>query len=284
MEEDRTWGVMRRISPFILFSFFLHLVVLLAVPNLLKPTKVSLIPVTMIKAADLYLEPVQKNVVRGGEEMGLWEDTPVQRIRDELVLRRLSEMGLSEERKPPIPRVSLFPAEKLDEQEKMRILKTSRFYHELEEIMQKEERRGEIYNAPRPMAKNVKGGALPLPEDVEAKRIIASLKEVGSKRAKRPLPLPETVKLGIKGPAASRKVIYIPPPPKVKVSVAADVLLKFWVIPNGTVGKVIPLVKGGATVDLAAIKYIKRYRFNPLPKDVPQVEMWGVISVRSVLR
>ncbi|UCC66343.1 MAG: hypothetical protein JSW32_05550, partial [Deltaproteobacteria bacterium] len=238
------------------------------------------------KAVDLYLEPVRKGGIRGAEEMGLWEDTPVQKIRDEVVRMKLSETGSSKDLKPPLPRVSLFPPKKLSDQEKMRILKTSRFYHELEEMMQKEERRGEIYDVPGPMAKNIRGGAVNLPEDVEAKQIIASLKAVEKEKEKvqKPPSLLETVKLGIKGPAASRKVIYVPPPPKVKVSVAADVLLKFWVLPNGTVGKVIPLVKGDARVDLAAINHVKRYRFNQLPMGAPQVEMWGVISVRSILK
>jgi len=285
VQEDSSWVIMKRISLFILFSFFLHLMALLAVPDFLKPTKVTLIPVTMIKAADLYLEPMRKRTM-GAKEMGLWEDTPVQSIRDEVVLRKLSEMGLSEDLNPPLPRISLFPAEKIDEQEKMRILKTSRFYHELKEMVQLQERRGKVYEPPSPKLEDIKGTSPPLPQDTEAKRIIAAVKEIKreGRRVVRPVPQPETLKLGIKGPAASRKVLYVPPPAKVKVTVETDVLLKFWVLPNGTVGKVIPLVKGDAQVELAAINHIKRYRFNPLPKDVPQVEMWGVISVRSVLR
>ncbi len=284
MEASKTWAGVKRISLCIIISLFLHLVALLAVPDLLKPTKAPLIPVALIKAADLYLEPVQGGGVMGERDVGLWEDTPVQRIRDEVVLRRLSEMGLSEDHLPPLPKISLVPTEKLTEQEKMRILETSRFYHELEEIMQREERQGKVYDVPGPKTKGVKGGKTPLPQDMEAERIIASLREAANEKERAEKVLPETATLDIRGPAASRKVSYIPPPPQVKVSVAADVLLKFWVLPDGTVGRVVPLVKGDTPVDLAAINHIKRYRFNPLPKDVPQMEMWGVIPVKSVLR
>ncbi len=274
---------MRRISLFILFSFFLHLMPLLVVPDLLKPTKVSLIPVTLIKTADLYLESVRRGGRMVGKDIGLWEDTPVQKIRDEVVLRRLSEMGLSEYHKPPPSIVSHFPTEKMDEQEKMRILKTSRFYHELKEILQKEKRRV-VYDVPKAPVKGVMGTKPFLPEDIEAERIIASLKGVGKEKKRSERIMPEIVKLGIEGPVASRKVLYVPPPPKVKVSVETDVLIKFWVLPDGTVGKVIPLVKGDDQIELAAISHIKRYRFNSLPKDVPQTKMWGVIPVRTVLR
>ena len=280
--------MMGRLSLFILFSFFLHVAALLSVPDFFKPAKIALIPVSLMEAVDLYLEPAEPTkppeVKTVEESVGLPESTAVQKIRHEVVLRRLSEMGLSEKGEPPVPKSGLFPAKKLDEQEKIRILKASRFYHELEEIMRNEERRGKVYHAPRATKENVKGGSPPLPEDLETKRIIAGLKEVSTEPERVERIVPETVTLGIKGPVASRSVLYVPPPPKVKVSVEADVLLKFWVLPDGTVGKVIPLVKGDAEVDLAATNHIKRYRFNPLPKDVPQVQMWGAISVRTVLR
>jgi len=275
---------MKRASVFIFFSFFFHLVAFFMMPDLLKPPRIPIIPVTLIRTADLYLEPIRKGGISKEEKMELQDDATVRKIRDEVVFRRLSEISMREEIKPPLPKVSLFPSEKMNEQEKMKILKASSFYHELEKIMQKEEQQGAVYNASKSTGKDIKGSPPPILEDVETKQIIASLKEVEKEEEREKAILPETVKLGIKGPAAGRRVLYVPPHPRVNVSVEADVLLKFWVLPDGTVGRVIPLVKGDAQVDLAAINHIKRYKFNPLPKDIPQVEMWGLVSVRTVLR
>lgn len=121
-----------------------------------------------------------------------------------------------------------------------------------------------------------------LPKPQVEETAIASLKEALKPKIikKRPRPL----QIGIKGPVAARRLLYTPPPPKVKISVEAEVVLKFWVRPDGTVGRVIPLRKGDARLEAAGMEYIKGCLFEPLPREVPQVEMWGTLSVRSVLR
>jgi len=86
--------------------------------------------------------------------------------------------------------------------------------------------------------------------------------------------------VGIHGPVAKRKMVYKPKPPVASVSVEATIKLKFWVFPDGTVGKVIPLVKGDATLEQIAISYIKRWRFTPLPSSGPQIQEWGTIPIK----
>jgi len=276
--------MMKRVSLFILFSLSLHLLALQALPNVFRPARLPLIPVGLTRVADLYLEPVQLRA--GGAQLpGLWESMPVEKIRDEVVITKLWEMTSSTDITPPLPRVRFFNPEKMTEQEQKDVLEASRFYAELQEILRKEGREGTRYDVPKPTVKDLRDTISHVPvEDVEARRIIISLRKVVEERLKRSTPLLETLELGIEGPAASRRVMYIPPPPKVTVSVEADVKLRFWVFPDGTVGKVFPLVKGDTQVDIAAINHIKKYRFNPLPKDSPQVEMWGEISVKSVLQ
>lgn len=123
-------------------------------------------------------------------------------------------------------------------------------------------------------------GEPPKPQVKEA--VIASLKkELKPKIIKKK---PRPLQIGIKGPVASRRLLYAPAPPKVKISVEAEVVLKFWVKPDGTVGRVIPLRKGDARLEAAGMEYIKGCLFEPLPREAPQVEMWGTLSVRSVLR
>ncbi|OGL45869.1 MAG: hypothetical protein A2161_16430 [Candidatus Schekmanbacteria bacterium RBG_13_48_7] len=86
--------------------------------------------------------------------------------------------------------------------------------------------------------------------------------------------------IGIKGPVANRKVIYKPKPPVANVSVEATITLKFWVFPDGTVGKVIPLVKGDAALEQISISYLKRWRFTPKSSSESQEQEWGTIPIK----
>lgn len=268
MTKDRMWTILKRVVPFIILLIFLYLMVVLVVPDRFKPARKSSIPVPMGK----------------GWGVTVAENALIQQIRDEVAFKKLSAMALREEPQPPLPRVSLFPTAKLEEQEKMRILQNSRFYRELREIMQGEERQQEFFNVPRPQTKDVKGGDVPLPEDVVAKDFIASLKATVQEKEGVQQKNAEDTALDIRGPAASRKLNYIPPPLQSTSLVDGDILLKFWVFPDGTVEKVVPLITEDTSLYTVAINHIKKYRFEPLPKNSPQVKTWGVIPVKSVLR
>lgn len=279
MKKDSPWMMVKQIILVILASLLFRLVVLWVMPDPSKPTLDSAIVDRVINTVDRYLHPEYK---KGFAEPNLWEDSPVQQIRDELVLRMLSERALSDESKPPLPREDLFPPGKLDKQEKMRILERSHFYHELEKEARKEDRLKDFADAPGPKISDVKGGTVPLPEDMEAQRIITALKEAAKETAEQKTV--EAVALGIKGPAASRQVSYFPAPLPLKAAQEGERLIKFWVLPDGTVAKAIPLVAGDTRITSEAITQIKRYYFAPLPRNVPQEEMWGIIPVKSVLR
>jgi hypothetical protein len=266
--KDRIWTIMKGIIPFIILFIFLYLMVVLVVPDQFKPARKPSIPV-------LFGE---------GEGSSVAENALIQQIRDEVAFKRLSEMTLREEPQPPLPRASLFPTAKMEEQEKLTILKNSRFYHELQATIQGEERQQEFFNVPRPQTGDIKGGDLPVPEDVVAKDFIASLRATVQEEEGVQQNNTEDTALDIRGPAASRKINYIPPPLKSKSLVDGDTLLKFWVFPDGTVEKVVPLITEDPSVYTVAINHIKKYRFEPLPKNSPQVETWGVIPVKSVLR
>ena len=244
------------------------MIVVLVAPALFKLTRESSIPVLLGES--------------GGS--GVSEDALVQKIRDEVVLKGSSEMALREEHQAPLPRESIVLTDKLEEGEKMRILENSSFYHELGKIVQEEDQHREFFNVPRPKTSDAKGADIPLPEDAVAQQFIASLREQTKEHEGIQQNNPGDAALDIRGPAANRKINYIPPPLQSKPSVDGDVLLKFWVLPDGTVEKVIPLVTEGTRVYLAAINHIKQYRFEPLPKNSPQIETWGVIPMQSVLR
>jgi hypothetical protein len=261
---------------FVLLAFFLRVAALTFIPYPSKPRMENAFVVELIGMVDRYLLPLHKSGEKAHIGTVPWEGSAAQKIRDELVLPKLAEIGLRDELKPPLPRVSLFPPGELDEQAKKMILENSRFYRELGEFVYGKEREKEILDVPVPATSTAKGGAIPLPEDADAQRIIASLQETAQREEARKQSR-ATAALDIKGPAASRKVSYLPPPLPSKSLVDGDCL-------NGTVGKIVPLAQGDIRTVAAAIDQVKKFRFEPLPQGVPQVEQWGVIPAKAVLR
>jgi TonB family protein len=96
--------------------------------------------------------------------------------------------------------------------------------------------------------------------------------------------LPSPPQFGIQGPIARREPLYRPTLPEVQVQAESEITLKFWVRPDGVVSRVLPERKGDATLEVAAIRYLEGWRFTPLPPHEPQVEQWGTITIRFLLR
>ena len=88
----------------------------------------------------------------------------------------------------------------------------------------------------------------------------------------------------IKGPAADRRVIFQPPLPSVTVENETEIELRFWILPNGTVSRVVPLKKSDPRLEILATNYLRNWRFNPLPPDVPSEEQWGIIPFKFRIR
>jgi TonB family protein len=97
------------------------------------------------------------------------------------------------------------------------------------------------------------------------------------------LPAPGVASL-IKGPAAERRVIFQPPPPNASVEIESELELRFWILPNGAVGRVVPVKKGDPRLEALAMNYLRNWRFNPLPSDAPQDEQWGIIPFKFRIR
>ena len=57
-----------------------------------------------------------------------------------------------------------------------------------------------------------------------------------------------------------------------------DVKLRFTILPDGTVSKIFPLIKADARLEFAAINSLKNWRFEPLPKNVKQIDQTVVIT------
>jgi TonB family protein len=88
----------------------------------------------------------------------------------------------------------------------------------------------------------------------------------------------------IKGPAAERQVIFQPPAPSVTVESESEIELRFWILPNGAVGRVVPVKKSDPRLEAIAMGYLRHWRFNPLPSDSLQDEQWGVIPFKFRIR
>lgn len=85
----------------------------------------------------------------------------------------------------------------------------------------------------------------------------------------------------IRGPAGARRIIFRPPPPRVKfLESSEDIELRFWVLADGTVGRIFPVRKGSAYLDVIAANHMKRWRFSPLHPDEKNQEEWGLILYR----
>jgi TonB family protein len=97
------------------------------------------------------------------------------------------------------------------------------------------------------------------------------------------LPSPH-VTSAIKGPAAERQVIFQPSPPSVTVESESEIELRFWILPNGAVGRVVPVKKSDPRLEALAINYLRHWRFNPLPSDALQDEQWGIIPFKFRIR
>ena len=56
-----------------------------------------------------------------------------------------------------------------------------------------------------------------------------------------------------------------------------DVKLRFTILPDGSVGKIIPLIKADTKLEMAAINSLRQWRFEPLPSKQKQSEQNAVI-------
>ncbi len=218
-----------------------------------------------------------------------WEKNRIppeeKRIREEVILKKMEEASAREDWRalaPEYPRPKKL--ESLSTEEKMKALKNSPEFKEMDqEVNEYLKKREDLFypEAPSPATKDAMD-FIP-PKDRGTEKVIGRLLS-GKEGSAEEKPLEENLRLGIKGPLVSRKISESPSPPQVKVKVEAEIELTLWVLPNGTVDRVVPSVKGDTELERIAIQYLKKWRFAPLPKDQPQVEQWGTIPIKFKLQ
>jgi TonB family protein len=88
----------------------------------------------------------------------------------------------------------------------------------------------------------------------------------------------------IEGPIKGRVIVYRPQSPQVDVENEVEFKLKFWVLPDGTIGEVIPIKRGDTKLERIAIVYLKKWQFEPLSPEAPQRKIWGTIPIRFTVQ
>lgn len=87
------------------------------------------------------------------------------------------------------------------------------------------------------------------------------------------------------GGKGMRKIYsYTLPPYPQGVSKEIDVKLRFTILPDGTVGKIFPLIKADNRLEIVAINSLRQWRFEPLPKGQNQAGQTVVITFPFRLR
>ena len=274
---------------FIMISVIIHLNLLLFVPNYFAVNKLRIFPIELVEPKQLYLEPFLKRIEEGERQKEksikqfLVDD---RKGHEDFLMSKLKELSLGESIDVASPSF-LVPQrkEEITPEERVRLLRSSPFFKDLSRFFRESSRPMGDY---RGKMLSVGVGEMEIPrrrilEDKGTHRIIARMMVPAQSKKPRAQGLKKDI-IGIKGPAGKRKILYKPEIPEVKIDREGEVELKFWVLPDGSVGSVFPLLRGNAELERIAINYIKQWRFNPLDEGRSKVEQWGTITVKFRLK
>lgn len=278
-----------KLSLFVLVSILIHFSFLLFVPNYFAVTKLRIFPIELVEPKQLYLEPFLKRLEEGeGQREKSIKQYRVddRKRREDFLMSKLRELSLGESIDVPSPSF-LVPQRKgkITPEERVRLLRSSPFFKDLGRLF-----RGSSMPMGDYRGNTLSGGVgeMEIPrrrilEDKGTERIIARIMvKIQSKKPSVQGKKRDSSR--IKGPVGERKILYKPEIPGVKIDREGEVELKFWVLPDGSVGRVFSLLRGDAELERIAINYIKQWRFNPLDEGGPTVEQWGTITVKFRLK
>ncbi len=278
-----------KLSLFVLVSILIHFSFLLFVPNYFAVTKLRIFPIELVEPKQLYLEPFLKRLEEGErqrEKSIKQYRVDDRKRREDFLMSKLRELSLGESIDVPSPSF-LVPQRKgkITPEERVRLLRSSHFFKDLGRLFRGSSMPMGDY---RGKTLSVGIGEMEIPrrrilEDKGTERIIARIMvKIQSKKPSVQGKKRDSSR--IKGPVGERKILYKPEIPGVKIDREGEVELKFWVLPDGSVGRVFSLLRGDAELERIAINYIKQWRFNPLDEGGPTVEQWGTITVKFRLK
>lgn len=218
-----------------------------------------------------------------------WEKSLVapeeKRIREEIILKKMEEASAREDWRvlaPEYPRTKKL--ESPNPGEKLKMVKNSSEFKEMDrELKDYLKKKEDLFypEAPLPSLKDMND--LSFQKDKGTEKVVGRLfKSLDGDAQEKSLE--ENLRLGIRGALVRRKILERPGLPQVKLKMEAEIELTLWVLPDGTVDRVVPSVKGDAELERIAVQYLKQWRFAPLKKDQPQVEQSGTIPIKFKLQ
>lgn len=74
----------------------------------------------------------------------------------------------------------------------------------------------------------------------------------------------------------------VQPLPENTQDVEATIRVRFEVLPDGSVGRIIPVIRMNPELEREVVSTLRNWRFSRLPSGVPQESQWGTITFRFV--
>jgi len=269
---------------FLFCSLAIHLLLAMALPDFMGNDS-GIIPIQLLGSRGVDLEVLPQPVagrLREAGRKGVQPDTKVPPV-DLLVLeKRMEELSLGENLKAPSADVLFAPVQKAASKEQA--LQAWPFYKEVAKAFEEARGSGQPYPGPE-LAVEIGADALknenvevdPGEQRVMARLCLTAAKKIPGKG--------KNGKLGISGPVSRRELTYVPPVPDVKARIETEFEMKFWVRPDGTIDRVIPLNRAGdVELERVAANYLRKWRFRAIPANKPQIEQWGTVTIKFRLQ
>lgn len=82
----------------------------------------------------------------------------------------------------------------------------------------------------------------------------------------------------------NRRLLFSPPLPEINsLQMPTTVVLKFWVLSDGSVGRILVEKKANTELEVSAINHLKRWKFNSLSFRYRSKEQWGIVAYRFLV-
>ena len=82
----------------------------------------------------------------------------------------------------------------------------------------------------------------------------------------------------------NRRLLFSPPLPEINsLQMPTTVVLKFWVLSDGSIGRILVEKKANAALEVFAINHLKKWKFNSLSFRYRSKEQWGIVAYRFLV-
>ena len=282
------WG---SLITFFILSLLCHVLIVITIPNFLSVKRIRIIPVIYITPMELRIKRLPPLPVIKTKSTSTPSRAQVLAGETRFALKKAFSLSSGMGIFLPPPSIQL-PVSEFIGKETIEITYTSNKKNQriigryslksgLLNLLPKDLTSISSFSVPQVEASFSKNLVRELRQSIQSAQVSSS---VPNQLTKRFLKRASNMRFGIEGPIASRKILYRPPLPKVITEHSVQVKLKFWVTSDGIVDQVIPIERGGTKMELVAIHFLKKWRFEPLSPSIKQERQWGVLTVKFLVR